>query len=133
MNLQKPPIVVFDGVCTLCNSTVDFLIRNDRTGTLLFGSFQDEHIADLLKKHGVTSAPDSVYLIEGGVLYQESEAALRLVRYLGGAWRVFRVFAVVPAVLRNAIYRWVARNRYRWFGKRDVCRIPTQEERHRFL
>jgi predicted DCC family thiol-disulfide oxidoreductase YuxK len=127
------PTVIFDGVCNLCNSTVDFLIRHDRTGELLFGSFQEEAGRRLLLQHGVVEPPETVYFIEDGKLYSESDAILRLCRYMNAPWRWLRLSAFIPTSWRNAAYRFIARNRYRWFGKKDSCRIPTAEERSRFL
>lgn len=127
------PLVIFDGVCNLCNATVDFLIRHDRTGRLHFGAFQDDVPAALLRHHGVEGPPTTVYLIEGDQLYIESEAILHLLRYLGPGWQVFRLGRIIPRPLRDRIYKWVSRNRYRWFGTKATCRIPTPEERERFL
>ena len=117
----------------MCNSSVDFLIRHDSTGLLRFCAFQSEQGAALLRAHGVTIAPDTIYVVEDGVLYSEADAALHLLKYLGPGYRLLNVLKIVPRPIRNAVYRFIARNRYRWFGKKDSCRIPTQEERSRFL
>ncbi len=127
------PLVIFDGVCNLCNATVDFLIRHDRTGTLHFGAFQDAVPAAILQRHGVMGPPTTVYFVEGDRLYIESDAILRLLRYLGPGWQILRIGRVIPSPLRDRFYQWVSRNRYRWFGKKDTCRVPTQEERERFV
>jgi predicted DCC family thiol-disulfide oxidoreductase YuxK len=128
-------IVVFDGVCNLCNTTVDFLIRHDRQGTLRFGSFQHEHVFALLCARNITEAPTTVYVITPeGTILTESTAILHLGRHLGGIWQVMSiVVGLIPRPLRDVIYRWVSANRYRWFGKRSTCRVPTPEERERFL
>lgn len=131
--MNPPPTVIFDGVCNLCNATVDFLLRHDRTGTLRFGSFQSREGADLLAQYGVFTAPETVYFIENNTLYIESDAIFRLTRYLSWGWRLLNVTRIVPKPLRNAIYRWISRNRYRWFGKRSSCRLPTPAESSRFL
>lgn len=130
---MNPPVVIFDGVCNLCNATVDFLIRNDRTGTILFSSFQSNVGRALLSEHGVFTAPETVYFIEDGVLYVESTAILRLTRYLPWTWRWMLLGRLIPRPLRDRFYRWVSRNRYRWFGKRSSCRLPSPEEAMRFL
>lgn len=128
-------IVIFDGVCTLCNSAVDFLLHNDRSASMRFGSFQSENVAQLLQSHNITQAPITIYVITpANVLLQESSAILFLACLLGGWWKFLGTIAhVVPRPLRDAVYRLVARNRYRWFGKRESCRIPTEAERGRFL
>jgi predicted DCC family thiol-disulfide oxidoreductase YuxK len=130
---MNPPVVIFDGVCNLCNATVDFLIRNDRTGTILFGSFQEDAGRALLSQYGVFTAPETVYFIENGILYVESTAILRLTRYLLWTWRWLLLGRLIPRPLRDRFYRWVSRNRYRWFGKRSSCRLPSKEEAGRFL
>lgn len=130
---MNPPVVIFDGVCNLCNATVDFLIRNDQTGTILFGSFQEDAGRTLLSQYGVFTAPETVYFIENGILYTESTAILRLTRYLPWTWRWLLLGRFIPRPLRDRFYRWVSRNRYRWFGKRSSCRLPTVDEASRFL
>ncbi|RPI68355.1 MAG: thiol-disulfide oxidoreductase DCC family protein [Ignavibacteriae bacterium] len=130
---MNPPVVIFDGVCNLCNATVDFLIRNDRTGTILFGSFQEDAGRALLSQYGVFAAPETVYFIENGILYIESTAILRLTRYLPWTWRWLLLGRLIPRPLRDRFYRWVSRNRYRWFGKRSSCRLPSAEDMKRFI
>ena len=131
----RTTIVIFDGVCALCNSAVDFLLHNDRTASMRFGSFQSENVTQLLQSHNITQAPTTIYVITpANVLLQESSAILFLACLLGGWWKFFSTIAyVVPRPVRDAVYRLVARNRYRWFGKRESCRIPTEAERGRFL
>ena len=128
-------IVVFDGVCNLCNSAVNFLIDHDRTGTLLFTSFQSPTGLRLLAEHGITTAPETIYVIHANMLYCESAAVLVLAKFLQPWWLRFCAYAgyILPRFIRDALYRVVARNRYRWFGKRDTCRLPTAEEYSRFL
>lgn len=131
--MNQPPTVIFDGVCNLCNATVDLLIRNDRTRTLRFGSFQSVEGATLLTQYGVFTAPETVYFIEDKVLYVESDAIFRLTHYLPWTWRILTVGRLIPRPLRDRLYRWVSRNRYRWFGKRSSCRLPSPDESSRFL
>lgn len=128
-------IVIFDGVCTLCNSTVDFLIRHDHRNTMRFGSFQQENVSALLRGHGITEAPTTVYVISAqNSVLKESDAILYLGTLLGGWWKFMSALGyIIPRPLRDMIYRWVAKNRYRWFGKRESCRLPTEAERGRFL
>ncbi|MBU3741115.1 MAG: DUF393 domain-containing protein [Candidatus Kapabacteria bacterium] len=126
-------IVVFDGVCVLCNHTVDLLLRTDRSGLLRFTPFQSDIAARLLAEHGVFTTPDTVYIIDGNTLYRHSDAIIHVSRYLAWPWRALGILRVIPRSLRDPIYRWTSRNRYRWFGKRDTCRLPSAAERERFL
>lgn len=128
-------IVVFDGVCNLCNTTVDFLIRHDRSRTLRYGSFQSEHVATLLRSHNITETPTTVYVITpDNTVLTQSTAIIYLGYHLGGIWKVMSAVAtIIPRPLRDMIYQWISNNRYRWFGKKDSCRLPSPEERSLFV
>lgn len=133
---DSPPVVLFDGVCNLCNGAVQFIVDRDPEGTFRFASLQSERAAALLREQGrepPAGDPESLVLIEGGRLYERSTAALRIARRLRGAWPLLYTFVVVPRFVRDAVYRLIARNRYRWFGKSAECRVPTPELRARFL
>jgi predicted DCC family thiol-disulfide oxidoreductase YuxK len=133
-NLPPHPVLLFDGVCNLCNGFVQFIIKRDPQGVFRFASLQSELARNLLSERGLDpAAMDTVVLIDGDRTYVKSDAALRAAGYMGGAWPVLKVFGVLPRSWRNAIYDWVARNRYRWFGKKDQCMVPTPELRSRFL
>lgn len=127
-------VVLFDGVCNLCNASVTFVIDRDAAGYFRFAPLQSDEGRRLLADHA-HGEPDlnSVMLIEDGRLYTRSAAALRVAHRLKGLWSWLYVFIVVPAPLRDAVYDFVARHRYRWFGKQDACRVPTPELRARFL
>ncbi len=128
------PVIVFDGVCNLCNAYVDFLVRRDKDGIFQFASNQSEAGEEIVAQAGITQfEADTIVLVEDGTAYVRSTAVLRIARQLGMPWRLFSIFLVVPAPVRDFLYRLVAKNRYRVFGKRDTCRIPTPEERSRFL
>jgi uncharacterized protein YqjF (DUF2071 family)/predicted DCC family thiol-disulfide oxidoreductase YuxK len=129
------PIVVFDGVCGLCNRFVDFTIRRDKAARFRYVANQSEAGQALVRTRGGDPRQlDTVYLIEESAVWSESSAILRILRGLGGIWGVVGMAGLVlPRGLRDALYRVVARNRYRWFGKRASCRVPTAEERSRFL
>lgn len=128
------PIVLFDGVCNLCNGSVQFLLKRDPQGLFRFASLQSEAGRSLMRRHGLDpEALSSVVVIDDGRVWRESSAALRIARYLPGGWKLLRVFAVVPRPLRDAVYRLIARNRYRWFGKQETCWLPTPELKGRFL
>jgi predicted DCC family thiol-disulfide oxidoreductase YuxK len=126
-------IVYFDGVCNLCNRFVDFLVRHDRKGRYRFASLQGETARRRLP-HGLTGpAPETIVLESSGELRFRSDAALAILSGLGGAWRAFGALRVVPRPLRDWVYQWIARNRFRWFGRRDTCRVPGPKERSLFL
>ncbi len=129
-------LILFDGVCNLCSVTVQFVIDRDPAAHFRFAALQSEAGAKALAEHGaapVTGDPDSVVLIESAHVYTHSDAALRIARRLTGLWPVLFAFIVVPRLVRDAVYRFIARNRYRWFGRTEACRIPTPELRARFL
>jgi predicted DCC family thiol-disulfide oxidoreductase YuxK len=129
-------IVLFDGHCHLCNQSVDFLIRNNARQNLKFASLQSEIAQRLMKGHGLQTLLerlDSIVFIEKGKVYTHSDAALSIARNLDGIWPLLAVFLVLPRPLRDVAYRFVARNRYRWFGKSETCRMPTPELLRRFL
>ena len=131
-------LILFDGVCNLCNGAVNFIIDRDPEGYFTFAALQSEEAAPHLAPFGrpparLADAPDSIVLIEDGRLYERSDAVLRIARRLDGLWPLAYIFVVLPKPLRDALYGWIAANRYRWFGKQDACRIPTPELRARFL
>ncbi len=127
------PIVFFDGVCNLCNSSVDFLVRADRAKLLRFAPLQGETAARLLSADAVTDMDTMVFRDARGGLHRRSEAILRIGVQMGGLWRVGALGLLIPRGLRDALYKIIARNRYRWFGKKDSCRMPTPAERALFL
>jgi predicted DCC family thiol-disulfide oxidoreductase YuxK len=127
-------IVLFDGVCNLCNASVGFIVDRDRRGYFSFAALQSEIGRRLLGRHGQPAGTiDSVVLLEGGRLYTRSQAALRIARRLDGAWPLLFALSILPVSLTDAAYSWVARNRYRWFGRTEACRVPTPALRARFL
>ncbi|MES2964058.1 MAG: DCC1-like thiol-disulfide oxidoreductase family protein [Bdellovibrionota bacterium] len=127
-------IVFFDGYCTLCNSVVDGLIVLDRNSVLRFASLQGETARRLLAQKDLEIAdPDTIVYLRDGERYERSTAVLMILRDLGGSWKLISIFFFVPRPLRDLGYRFVAKIRYRVFGKRDTCRLPTAEERERLL
>ena len=132
-----PPagIVLFDGHCTLCSGAVNFLIDRDPHGRLQFAALQSETGRRLLAEHRLPmpDEPDTMVFIVGGKALVRSDAALATTKYLSGLWPLARVAFVVPRSLRDAVYTFVARNRYRWFGRTEACRVPTPALRARFL
>jgi predicted DCC family thiol-disulfide oxidoreductase YuxK len=127
-------VVLFDGVCNLCNGFVQFVIRRDPAGRFVFAPLQSAAAEARLGTTVVPgSLPDSVLLFEDGVLYQRSTAALRIARGLGAPWSLVALFLLVPRPIRDWIYDLIARHRYRWFGRRESCMIPTPDLAKRFL
>jgi len=126
-------IILFDGECNLCNGSVQFIIKRDHQNVFQFASLQSKTGMKLKNKHYIKKEIDSIILIEGDRIYTESTAALRITRELTGFWKLLFVFWIIPYPLRNSVYRFIARNRYKWFGKQDSCMIPTKELKDKFL
>jgi predicted DCC family thiol-disulfide oxidoreductase YuxK len=127
-------IVLFDGVCNLCAGSVQFIIKRDRNAIFQFASLQSDFGQQQLERFGIDKKLlHSIILINDNQLFQRSDAALEIARKLNGAWPVFYAFKIFPQFFRDSIYNWIARNRYRFFGKKDACWIPTPELKKRFL
>jgi predicted DCC family thiol-disulfide oxidoreductase YuxK len=128
------PVVLFDGVCNMCNASVNYIIDHDPDARFRFASLQSEVGTQLAAEHGIDASElSSMVLIESGKAYLRSSAVLRVCRILRGPAKLLWPLVVVPAILRDPIYRFVANRRYKWFGKREACRLPTDEDRSRFL
>lgn len=127
-------IVLFDGVCNFCNFWIQFALKRDRKGKLKFTTLQGEAAKQLLPQYGINpSILTSVIFIDKGKVYKESTAALRVCMYLDGFWKLFYGLIIIPSIIRDFIYKWIGKNRYKWFGKRETCMLPTPEQRKRFL
>lgn len=130
----KNPIILFDGRCNLCNSSVQFVLKNERNHELRFASLQSAFGQRILKKYEFPSKyVDSVLFIKDGNLYDKSNAALRICDYLKWYWRLSKVFWLIPRVLRDTFYGFVVKNRLKWFGVSESCWIMEKEWRERFL
>jgi len=128
------PIILFDGVCNLCNTSVQFILKRDRRSRFRFASLQGPAGQALLQRSGLPADHlDSFVLVENNKVYTRSSAALRVISRLGGGYTLFYVFWIIPRPIRDGIYDWVARHRYRWFGKEDSCWLPRPEWKERFL
>jgi predicted DCC family thiol-disulfide oxidoreductase YuxK len=132
-NKNETAIILFDGICNFCNGAVQFIIQRDRRGYFRFASLQSEAGRKLIAPYPHLQNLDTIVLVENGRVYSESTAILHIAKRLDGLWKAAYILLVVPAALRNPLYRYVARHRYRWFGKREACMIPTPEIRERFL
>jgi len=127
-------LVLFDGVCNMCNGIVQFLIRHDPKGQFHFAALQSETGRQTLQRFGLgTDAMATMVLVEDAHCFTHSDAALRIAAMLGGFWGIFAVLRLIPRPWRDRAYRFVVDHRYRWFGKRDSCMVPTPELRARFL
>ena len=130
---QGKPILFFDGVCGLCNRFVDLLLKSDSRDQFRYAPLQGDTAQRMLALQDRNGDPQSFVLLENDKRYEQSGAVLLALRRLGGPWGLIATLYVFPRPLRDFVYRIVARNRYRWFGRRDECRLPTPEERDRFL
>jgi predicted DCC family thiol-disulfide oxidoreductase YuxK len=129
----RVPVIVFDGICVLCNGWVRFLLKHDRAGRYRFAAMQSASGRALLATHGLDlDDPASFLLVDGDNAWTDSDAIGRVLTGLGGMWRLAGVIAWVPRAVRDPLYRWIARNRYRLFGT-TACHVPTDEQRARFL
>ena len=135
---RDKPIIVFDGICVLCTANAQFVLRADRKGVFRMAAMQDEAGAQLMRENGIDpSDPESFVIVDaerdGARVWRNSDAVLHMWSQLGFPWRVGAVFKVVPRFLRDPLYLLIARNRYKWFGKREECWVPSPEQSERIL
>ena len=129
-----PSIILFDGVCNLCSGSVQFIIARDANKVFRFASLQSEIGKQLLIQHQLpTTDFNTIVFIENNKVYTKSSAALRIARKLDGFWYLLYAFILVPSFIRNAVYDYIGRNRYRFWGKKEECWLPTAEMKSRFL
>lgn len=134
MKTKQNDVILFDGVCNLCNNAITFIIKRDPKNRYRFASLQSNIGKQYLDKHQIdTNHTDSIVLIRGKHAYTKASAALRIALHLSGLWPVLIVFIVIPKFISNSIYDYIASNRYRWFGKRESCMIPTPEIKNKFI
>lgn len=132
--MNNHPIILFDGICNLCNSSVQYVIKHDPTALFRFASLQGETGKQLLKQYGLPENElNSFVLILDNKAYTRSSAAIIVAKQLTGITKLLYGFIIVPPFIRNAVYGFIAKNRYKWFGKKDSCMIPTAELKSRFL
>lgn len=132
---MKPnPVILFDGVCNFCNSTVNFVLRQDKENIFLFAPLQSEAAQKILEQYQLSKSNfDSFVFVDGDKIYIKSSAALKVMGKLPWYWQWTQVFWIVPKPLRDWVYNFTSKNRYKWFGKKEECMLPKQEWKHRFL
>ncbi|HEY9169950.1 MAG TPA: DCC1-like thiol-disulfide oxidoreductase family protein [Lutibacter sp.] len=133
-NFENKSIIFFDGVCNLCNASVNFVINHDKKEQFLFASFQSDAAKEILLHFNSKNLnADTLILIEKNIVFDKSTAALKIAIRLDGVFKAFYVFFIVPKIIRDKVYVFIAKNRYRWFGKRESCMIPSAKLKGRFL
>ncbi|PHR74651.1 MAG: thiol-disulfide oxidoreductase [Lutibacter sp.] len=133
-NTIPKPLLLFDGVCNLCNSSVQFVIKHDKKQQFLFSSLQSDAAKEILLQFGeINMNLDSIILITDAKIYSKSSAILKIAELLGGYYAVGIIFYIIPKFIRDKIYDFVAKNRYKWYGKRENCMIPNKKIKSRFL
>ncbi|RXG27809.1 thiol-disulfide oxidoreductase DCC family protein [Leeuwenhoekiella palythoae] len=131
---MKGKIILFDGVCNLCNGAINFIIKHDPKGIFKFASLQEETGQKLLAQHNIDpQETDSIVLIDDDKVSVKSSAALRIAKNLNQGYPLLFGFMIIPTFIRNGVYDFIAANRYKWFGKKESCMLPTPELRSRFL
>ncbi len=127
-------LLLFDGVCNLCNSSVQFILLRDKKDRFRFASLQSDYGQNLLREHNLpTETFNSLVLVENGKVFKKSTAALRIASKLKGLWPLLFAFIIIPPFIRNFVYDIIAKNRYRWFGKKEECMLPRPEWKQKFL
>jgi len=131
---KNKSIVLFDGVCNLCNASVQFILKHDKKQHFIFAALQSDVAKELLLHYpDYIIKKDSILLIQNDCIYSESSAILHIIGQFSGGWKALMLFWIVPKFIRDAIYRFIAKNRYQWFGKRKTCLLPFPEYEKRFL
>ena len=132
--MHKHPIILFDGVCNLCNNAINFVIKQDPKEIFVFASLQSEIGQQILKKYNLPLQQlSSFVLLQNDKIYTKSTAAIKVAQQLNGLWKCFYIFNLVPVFIRDGVYNIIAKNRYKWFGKQDACMIPSPQLKQRFL
>ncbi|PJA98727.1 MAG: thiol-disulfide oxidoreductase [Ignavibacteriales bacterium CG_4_9_14_3_um_filter_30_11] len=127
-------LIFFDGVCNLCNSSVNFIIKRDKNEKFKFVSFQSSKAAELLNKYNYTDNKlDTLVLLKNNTIFAKSTAALLISKELNSFWKIFYIFIIIPKFIRDFVYLYISKNRYKWFGKKDFCMIPSPDISSRFL
>jgi predicted DCC family thiol-disulfide oxidoreductase YuxK len=132
--VNEHPVILFDGVCNFCNGAINFVLKHDRKGIFRFAALQSEAGQKLLKQyHLSTNDFESFILLDDGQVYKKSSASLRVLNKLPWYWKEIQILKIIPRIFSDAIYDFIAKHRYKWFGKKEQCMVPTPEIRSRFL
>jgi len=132
--VNENPIILFDGVCNFCNGAINFVLKQDKKGIFRFAPLQSETGQSLLNRYNLSTKEfDSFVLIDNGKVYKKSAASLQVMNKLPWYWKELQLLKIIPTAFRDAIYDFIAKNRYKWFGKKEQCMMPTPEMRNRFL
>jgi predicted DCC family thiol-disulfide oxidoreductase YuxK len=131
--MPEKSIILFDGVCNLCSGAVQFILKRDYKNHFVFASLQSEVGKQLLLKYQVTTKVETIILIQDNKWFSQSDAALEIARKLSGAWPLLYALKIFPRFIRDGVYNWISRNRYRFFGKKESCMIPAPAWKNRFL
>jgi predicted DCC family thiol-disulfide oxidoreductase YuxK len=133
-NIKGKSIVLFDGVCNLCNSSVNFIIKHDSKQHFIFASLQSDVAKTLLLQYELKKYNlNTILLIENGIVYEKSTAVLKILKHLNNGIHLLYGFIIVPKMIRDWVYNVIAKNRYTWFGKKNSCMIPSKENLDRFI
>ncbi len=132
MNSNRP-ILFFDGVCNLCNASVNFVLKKDKKKQFLFASLQSDVARKILLHKNQKINMDSIVLLKDDMVYTKSDAALLIFKEFGFPYNIMAVFKVIPKTIRDRVYDFIAKNRYKWFGKKDTCMVPSNDVLERFL
>ena len=132
--MTEQPIILFDGVCNFCNSAVNFTLKRNKKANIMFAPMQSGAGAKILQQYNLDQNDmKSFIFIDNGVVYKQSTGALRVCKYLSGLWPICYGLIIIPKFIRDGIYNWIAKNRYKWFGQKQACMIPTPDVKARFL
>jgi len=131
--MNNQPVIFFDGICNLCNASVQFVIEHDKENYFNFSALQGDYAKNVLAEFNIVPENlDSILLLENGKLYTKSTSALRVARKLNGFWPLLYGFIIIPKFIRDWVYDFIAKNRYKWWGKQESCWVPTPELKSRF-
>lgn len=133
MTNKDQNIIFFDGVCILCNTSVQFIIKHEKQSIFFFSTLQSDFANDFLKKKHQFSQLDSIILFADNQFYTQSTAALLIAKTLKFPFSILYIFMIIPKPIRDLIYNYIAKNRYRWFGKKAACMLPSKTQQNRFL
>lgn len=133
-DIENKPVIIFDGICNLCNYFVNFIIRRDKKGKLLFTPLQSNASIKLQEQHKINLlVSETIIFIKNGNVYIKSDAVIEIAKHLDGGWKLLAITKMIPKFIRDSIYSKIAENRYNWYGKKESCMIPSADTKSRFL